>query len=336
MRKASKRVVINSERLNNYGFGVTTSGIDLTAFASNPLMLWMHKRNEGRKDDVLPLGYIEDVRLEQDAELGEVLTGLPVFDDTDDFALSIFNKYENGTIKMASAGLIPLEWTEQNGVRRLSKSILQEVSIVDIGANPDALQVALYDPATMVQLALSATTINEFFKSNNMNKIELTAEQASVLLGVSNLNDSADFTMKVSEVVQLAARQKTQIESLTKDKSDLEAKVNAMEAAEKAAEVNTYLSAKLAEGRITEAEKAGFVKLAATDFETVKTMVDARPTHTSIKVQLADAAGVRATGYEGKSYDDLDKSGKLIQLKADNLPLFKELFKAKFNAEYKD
>ncbi|MGV3588110.1 MAG: hypothetical protein ACO1OF_13980 [Adhaeribacter sp.] len=141
MLKSTKRFTLTSEAPNAYGFRVLTNGIDLSLFRSNPVMLWMHLRAaSGHKNEVLPLGYWADIEIND----GKI-TAVPVFDDKDAFAVSIYNKVENGTLRMASAGLMPLQWDEKASSKALTKSILKEASIVDIGANPDALAVALYD-----------------------------------------------------------------------------------------------------------------------------------------------------------------------------------------------
>lgn len=146
MIKSTKQFTISSESTNRYGFKVITSGIDLLQFRKNPIMLWMHNRSSsGSSNDVLPLGYWDDVHVS-----GTDLIGVPVFDDKDDFAKRIYEKVENGVVRMASAGLVPLEWSGQeynaDGVPRLVRSILDEASIVDIGANNDSLSaVILYE-----------------------------------------------------------------------------------------------------------------------------------------------------------------------------------------------
>jgi len=120
MKKSSKRFTITSEALNASGFKVRTAGIDLTDFKQNPLLLFMHKRPTGeRTDEVLPLGYWDDIQVAD----GKI-TGVPVFDDTDPFAVKIYNKVENGTIKMAYAGLHPLEFAETNDEKWLEKARL--------------------------------------------------------------------------------------------------------------------------------------------------------------------------------------------------------------------
>src|SRR5690606_27483820 len=68
-----------------------------------------------------------------------------VFDTGDPFALTIYNKVERGVLRMASAGLVPVEWNKEALPPVLLKSRMREASIVDIGSNDDALAVALYN-----------------------------------------------------------------------------------------------------------------------------------------------------------------------------------------------
>ncbi|MBD1385731.1 hypothetical protein IDJ75_10615 [Mucilaginibacter rigui] len=147
MIKSTKRFILTTDAVNSYSFRVLTAGIDLTQFKSNPLMLWMHRRANGSsRDEVLPLGYWDDLQVTENS-----ISGVPVFDDSDLFAMSIYNKVENGTIKMASAGLKPVEWNDSQQYKlpgqtaaTLMRSIMEEVSLCDIGANSDAIAVTLY------------------------------------------------------------------------------------------------------------------------------------------------------------------------------------------------
>lgn len=149
----SKEAVINTSRLNSYGFRVLTEGIDLSQYEKNPVLLWMHTRPfRGTTDEVLPLGRMESLRVE-----GDQLIGTPVFDMNDEFARKVADKWEQGILKMVSAGLVVLEESnapehivEGQRYATVTRSKLREVSIVDIGANDDAL--ALYSDDQLVNM----------------------------------------------------------------------------------------------------------------------------------------------------------------------------------------
>lgn len=91
----AKEVVISNSRLNSYGFRVLTEGIDTTQYARNPILLWMHNRPfRGTTDEVLPIGKVENLRID-----GDNLIGTPVFDEKDEFAQKIKAKWESGILK---------------------------------------------------------------------------------------------------------------------------------------------------------------------------------------------------------------------------------------------
>lgn len=67
-------VVISTSAVNSYGFRVLTEGIDTTQFERNPILLWMHNRPmRGTKDEVLPLGRVENLRKEGDKLIGSLV-----------------------------------------------------------------------------------------------------------------------------------------------------------------------------------------------------------------------------------------------------------------------
>lgn len=137
--------IISTSRLNAYGSRVLTEGIDTTQFEKNPILLWMHQRPfEGGP---LPIGHVENLRTD-----GDALIGTPVFDLDDTFAAEIARKWESGDLKMVSAGLEivatsndPADLLPGQTRPTITKCRLIEVSVVDIGANDDALQ--LYSPS---------------------------------------------------------------------------------------------------------------------------------------------------------------------------------------------
>ena len=138
----AKEVVISTSGVNSYGCRVLTEGIDLRQYQRNPILLWMHRRSFN--GDSMPIGRIENLRID-----GDRLIGTPVFDQKDEFAKKIESKWEDGFLRMASAGIEVVEVSNapeyvQPGQTRATiiRCKLEEVSIVDIGANDEALQLS--------------------------------------------------------------------------------------------------------------------------------------------------------------------------------------------------
>lgn len=182
--KAQKHVMartvrISNSRLNRYGFRLLTSGAMLEQFKRNPILLFMHNRPwRGTKDEVLPIGLVENIRIEGDDVLGDL-----VFDQNDDFAKQIEQKWDAGIYRMVSGGVTPIEYSEAPedlvpGQTRatVKRWNLDEVSVVDIGANDDAL--ALKDARTGKYITLSDNADMSFIpevkpKSQKMENIAL-------------------------------------------------------------------------------------------------------------------------------------------------------------------
>lgn len=349
MLKATKRIIIISELLNKYGFRALVDGIDLTQYDRNPIMLWMHKRAFGDKKTLfLPLGNVIELKVEVIEGVGKCLTGLPVFDDTDDFAVSIFNKLENGTLRMASAGLIPVEWSDAEELivqgqrsETLVRSILEEVSIVDIGADNNALTIALYDENhNRIELSSSNTdTVIPLIQSNSniiMSKIELTAAKAASLLGGKEIETADQFETEILGMVQLAASQKTQIEALTLEKTEMQTKLENQEKIQLNAKIETLVQGAVDSRKITADEKPLYVALAAKDYESVEKIFGAKSGFSTVQSQLEDAKSKdKNIELYSKSYDQLFESGDLEKVKLSAPDEYARIFKDKFNVEPK-
>lgn len=346
MLKASKRIIVISEKVNKFGFRALVDGIDLDQYLLNPIMLWMHYRAFGDKASAyLPIGNVKELKVEVIEDIGKCITGLPFFDDTDDFAVSLYNKYENGTLRMASAGLLPVEWSEdldlvipgQRGAT-LVRSILEEISMVDIGADNNALSIALYDVNhNRIELSLNSENaaiplIN--IDKTEMDKIELTAAKAAALLGVTELETSEQFETKIMEVVQLAARQKTQIETLTREKTEAETKLEEAEKLQLSAKIETLVQGAVDDRKITADEKPEYVKLASASYETVEKLLGTKAGNPTVQSHLEGKRTSTVNLYANKTWSELDKGGLLVKLKAEDRNLFKELFKQEFSKEY--
>lgn len=235
-----KEAVISTPRLNSYGARVLTEGIDLEQYQKNPVLLYMHRR--GRKED-MPIGIMENLRVE-----GDTLYGTPKFDDDTEDERNINKKWERGTLRMLSAGLDILEWSEEPALLvagqtrpTITKSKLIEVSVVDIGANDDALQVGLYHEGKLLALAageenahLPLLTVlakedNEEQTPNNnqqkkMEKILLklglapnaTEDEAVAAIGQLQEEKSAMALARITDAVETAIKEKR----ITADKKE--------------------------------------------------------------------------------------------------------------------
>lgn len=252
----AKEVIISTSGLNCYGGRVLTSGIDLTQFQKNPLLLWMHRRSFDR--DAMPIGRIDNLRTD-----GDRLIGTPVFDQNDEFAKKIESKWENGFLRMASAGIEIIETSDapehllQGQTRRtITRCRLEEVSIVDMGGNDEALQ--LYDRSGKV-LKLAAGEDNDALPL-------LAPEKKDALSGTApdgkDNNQTNKSTQSMNkEFLQLLGLSETATEQeavgalrLLKEKAD---KVETLQLAS----ITAVVDGAIADKRITADKKEHFVNI---------------------------------------------------------------------------
>jgi hypothetical protein len=337
MKKSTKRVTVTSEAKNDKGFRVRTAGIDVSGYEKNPIMLLMHQRPKGlNTDEVGVIGNVIELTFEDTK-----LKGIPAFDDTDPFAMKLFNKFENGTMRMVSAGLLPILFAKDaNGEIWLEKSKLIEISLVDIGSNPEALAVALYNEnEELITLTLEEIT-NNLKPETDMKLIQLNAD----VLPSLKLADGAtadDVQKAIGNLVTLAAEnaeavkvKELEIVKLTTEAADFKEKYEAGVKLANDAKITALVDGAVAERKIVEGEKANFIKLASADFDTTKSLIDGMKSAPTVASQMKE--GEPGEDLAKLSWKELEGKGKLITLKAQDLPLFKEKFKAEFNVEYKE
>ena len=334
MKISSKRFVISSEAKNKNGFRVRTEGIGLKDYNSNPLLLWMHQRPEGKsKDEILPIGNIVEIELKDGK-----LTGKLAFDETDPFALSLYEKVENGTLRMVSAGLLPLTWSEDtNGEIWLETSTMMEVSLVDIGSNSEALAVTLYQKDKDKLITLSYKEIYETnLKPNiDMKIIQLNAPVLLPLLKLAAGATPEQAQEAIGNLVTLAATQKTQIAKITGERNDFETKYDAEVKLTADAKVTALLDTEQAAGKFVVGERPKWQKLALKDFDGTKDVL-AGITGSQKVIDLLKDDKKHTVDYTKLTWKELDTKNLLVALKADDLPLFKEKYKIQFNTEYKE
>lgn len=321
-----KEVIISTEAVNSYGTRILTDGIDLEQFKRNPILLWMHRRNY--QGTAGPIGRIENLRRD-----GAKLIGTPVFDQNDPFAKQVESKWENGFLRMASAGLEPLEVSDDpalvlDGQTRatVTRSRLVEVSIVDMGSNDEALQ--LYASGQLLTLsageehpnlpmlklekndpAPGEEQNNKSIKQNQMNKEFLillglpeTATEEQALASLRLLKERADQ----AETIQLAA-------------------------------VTSAVDAAIAERRILAENRDHFITLGKSAglqnlTDTLKLMAPQQKPTEVINLKRESAPGGVAPAKEYTKLSEVPEN-ELLTLRKDDPSKYAQLYKAEYGIE---
>lgn len=332
LKKATKRIIFSDESVNSKNFWVLNDGIDVTVFNKNPILLFNHVRaDKNDKNQILPIGVMQELKRETNGSW----SGLPAFDDTDAFALSIYEKYEAGVINMASSGLKPVEVLAEgkylklkDGINApcLSKSVLKEISLVDIASNDNAIK--LYSNDEVIEIA-SGDDLLKLFIDTKPKNINMELKDLTPLL---KLDDKATMT----DVIAAINKNNNELVQLRADKVTLTQEITDLKKANDQAKIVTLVDDAFAAKKITEPERAHYTKLANADFDTTKAVLDGMKPYESIQQQLSDDAAVNAVELAALitlSGEKLFEDGKLDRLKELSPVHYKLKYKEAFGAD---
>lgn len=312
--------------MNSYGTRILTAGIDLEQYRRNPVLLWMHRRNY--QDTAGPIGRIENLRLD-----GTRLIGTPVFDQNDPLAKQIQSKWENGFLRMASAGLELLEVSDDpslafDGQTRatVTRSKLIEVSIVDIGSNDEALK--LYESGKILTLAAG-----EEHKSLPMLKLNADPEQRE---GAECNKQKIEKQMNKEFLTLLGLPETATEEQALASLRLLKTRADQVETIQLAA-VTAAVDNAIAERRIMAENRDHFIALgknAGLDnlTATLKLMpVQQKPTEV-INLSKTSAPGAGAAPKEYAKLSEVPEK-ELLTMRKENPAKYAQLFKAEYGVD---
>ena len=236
----TKRVRISNESLNCYGTRVLTSGMNVEQYSKNPVLLYMHQRGQ-------VIGYVKDLRVE-----GSEVTGELMFDEASELSQRCKKQWEFGSLKMVSVGIEILEMSEATehliqGQTRptITRSKLFEVSLVDIGANDDAIR--LHKDGRLITLGKDGGIELPLLHSNNhQNKKTMDQEKLALELGLPKDADEATINAKLASLKAAGA----EAETLRQERDTL-----------RAARIEALVNAAIAEKKIGEDKKKQFLDL---------------------------------------------------------------------------
>lgn len=318
---AKSFVIVDESRVNSYGFRTMVDGIDLKQYNRNPILLWMHIRAyRGTKDEILPLGRVENLRVEGEERGKKKLIGDFIFDEKDEFAKKIAQKVEDGFIRMASAGLDPVEWSDAielklPGQKRLTltKSRMFEISLVDIGSDDGAL--ALWKDGKLI--TLSAGGDNKEIPIFNNNEKTEDMKAIALKLGLPETACEQDILTKISVCLSLQAENQALKEEL--DKIKLSAITDAVKEAVDAR-------------KITADKKEHFINLGkAVGIEQLRETLSLIPSAVKptdvLNLSRGNVPGVTTT--DAKTLREL-QAEEVLKLRKDNPEEYARLYKAEY------
>jgi hypothetical protein len=318
--------VLHDETVNTYGFRMLTSGVNLEEFRKNPVMLLNHN------DYGLPIGRWENIRVDGTRILADA-----VFDESDPQGSEIKRKVEGGFIRMASIGAWPPEEKSDaydlmlpgQTLPTVTRWTVREASIVTIGANHNAL--VFYDRENNRPIDLNDRG-NLVRLMDRNDKQPNTPRNMSALTGLLNLSDSANET-EIASAVRTVIGDRDRLKAENATLTSAIDRLNQEKAASKKAEAVTLVDAAIKDGRLDAKGRDGVLALFDKDFDGAKGMLESIPRRNSVTGQIHRTAGVAMADLEGKSWDELDKAGKLLDLKDSYPDVYAKKFKERFGVE---
>lgn len=310
----TKRVRISNESLNSYGTRVLTLGMNVEQYNRNPVLLYMHERGQ-------VIGYVKDLRVEGDEVTGELM-----FDEATELSRRCKKQWEFGSLKMVSAGIDILELSEDpkhlvqgQTCPTISKSKLFEVSLVDIGANDDA--IVLQKDGKRIELGKdSGAELPLLHSNNNKNQKpkQMDQEKLALQLGLPKDADEATINAKLAKLQADGA----EAETLRQERDTL-----------RAARIESLVNAAIAEKKIGEDKKQQFLDLGKkVGADELKKTFDAMSP--MMKLSSIVGGGGTPTGgsAEYKRLSDVPVD-ELAKLREQNPAQYRKLYKAEYGIE---
>ncbi len=310
----SKRVRISNDSLNSYGTRVLTAGMNVEQYCRNPVLLYMHERGN-------VIGYVKDLKVENDEVTGEL-----VFDEATELSKRCKKQFEFGSLKMVSAGLDIIEMSEDSAYLvagqtspTITKSKLFEVSVVDIGANDDAL-VLKKDGRRITLGRDGECPLPELSNNHQKTKSEMEQKAIALQLGLPETATDAEIAERLGEL---------------KAAKDENAKLRKEKDALTLASITSLVEKAIGEKRVTADKKDEFINLGKEiGVEKLTSVFSAM----SPQVKLSTVLGQHGTAKtETATYKKLSEvpGDKLVEMREQQPDEYKRLYKAEYGMECK-
>lgn len=301
--------ILSDETINRFGFRVLTSGIDLSGYKKNPVILFNHNGN------MMSVGKMTNLRVEDKKLLGD-----PEWDEADELGLKLKNKYEKGYMNGFSISFDPVTLSDApedilpgQSLMTVKTSELLEISAATIPANKNAVR------------------LSEGKEIPQIKKIKMRKVLTKLGLAEDATEDQA-----IEKIEELENNQGSEeLDALKAENTELKAKLAA--AAQKELEAKQQeLATELSNPKknFTEVLKIQIEKIAKTDVDTALSLAKAQPEVVTLHtVPNSDTDDKK--WYEGKTFTELQKtnSKKLAELKANDWDAFAAIYNVEFGKD---
>lgn len=340
-KKIDREFLLTDDSVNVYGFRLLTSGLQLSEVQANPIGYRMHKRENGVA-----------VRWSDFRTAGDKVYAKPTINLANPLGQQTADEVENGFLNAASVGgIVVLDISEapdlmlagQNGPT-ITKWYPKEISLVDLPGNRNALAPSLYDSdgneinltdfiqSTLRKIDFShgGTKSTESIFNKHLNKKEM--EFKNQLIKGLNLSDNTSDEA-VSVALQNLIDNAAKVPGLEAARQKAEKNLTDFKAAINQEKIKNLIDAGTKAGKLTAKIAKDLSDKYADDPEGLKNLIDGLPAYQSVTGAIAKNQQA-AKSLADKSWDELDKSGKLQDLKDNDLDTFKQKYLDKFGKAY--
>ena len=311
----SNRVRLTNDSLNSYGTRVLTDGLDIEQYNRNPVLLWMHQRGQ-------VIGTLTDIQKEH----GEITAQLN-FDEASELSQRCKKQWEFGSLRMVSVGIDILAWdddpnlaVEGQTMATITKSKLTEVSVVDIGANDDAIRLN-YQGQQLNLSAGGACPLPSLYNQSNQPQSTYPTEMDTKVLALKlGLPEGADETAIYAKIDEIKATS-AEVETLRAEK---EAVIQR--------EVEALVDGAVAEKKIELKMRDHFLQLGkSVGADNLRTTLQSM----SPREKLSATLNSSGQAVQPKTYAKLSDvpSEELMQLRDSDPERYKQLYKAEYGID---
>ena len=250
------------------------------------------------------IGLVEDIKVD-----GDEITGVLKFDEATELSRQTKQQYECGSLRMVSVGIDIIELSDAPELLKpgqtcmtVTKWKLREVSLVDIGANDDA--IVLHKDGQVLELNEGGANCLPRLNINNKSIDKMERNALALLLGLPETATEAQIQARITELMGA----ETSLQELRRSAITLA--------------VDTVVK----ERKITADKKEHFVKIGEQmGIESLQATLDAM----SPMVKLSQTINQTDVNSEYKKLGDVP-SDQLADLKENEPETYRKLFKAEY------
>lgn len=187
------------------------------------------------------------------------------------------------------------------------------------------LIAGIYDEEGDTPESADITTVYNFV--NNLRTKRMLIDDLKKVGAFSGCATEQDIVNKATELAGVSGKAQT----LEAENRELKQKLAAAEEAR----LQNIADTAVRDGKIEESNKGAFLAMLKADEENAVKFLANLKVQKTVKVDDFIQKGTQPENFENKTWDELDKAGKLEEFKKQNIEGFKALYEKTFGVEYK-